>query len=339
MLGAVYRSKGVLEVVETEEPSVRSPEDVMVRVKACGVCGTDLKMLAGEYEGTEPPVILGHEFSGEVAGLGKSVRGLSLGDRVVVDPNLTCGVCFYCRNSQENLCIRMSTAGMNRNGGMAEYCLVDARTVYKIPLTMEFETAAFAEPLACVLNGVARARVKPGESVGVIGMGPIGLLFARALQRAGAANVIGFEVSEKRADRARRLGVSTVVDPSNESWQREVRSLTEGRGLDAAVDTAALPAATKTALESVRRGGRVVIFGIPPHGATLEIETELLVKSELELCGSFIDRHTFPRAIELLSSRSVEVGSLLTHLFPLRNAQAAFGVVRGGTGLKVQIRP
>lgn len=340
MLGAFYRSKNTLEVMETEKPRAASPTDVVVRVMACGICGTDLKMLAGEYEGTEPPVILGHEFSGEVAEVGSGVTGLHPGDRVVVDPNLTCGVCFYCRNSQENLCVKMSTTGMNRNGGMAEYCLVDARTAYKIPQSMEFETAAFAEPLACVLNGVNRARVVPGETVGIVGMGPIGMMFSRVIQRAGAARVVGFETNPDRAEKARRLGVSTVLDPSTgEAWKSQVRALTEGRGLDAVIDTAAVPQATRTALESVRRGGRVVIFGIPPHGATVEIETELLVKSELELSGSFIDRYTFPRAIELLASGSVEVGSLLTHVFPLSRANEAFEVVRSGKGIKVQVRP
>lgn len=339
MLGAFYRSRDVLTVMQTEEPEIRARTEVLVRVRACGICGTDIKMLRGEYEGTNPPVILGHEFAGEVVAVGRDVSNVGVGDRVAVDPNLTCGECFYCRNSQENLCTSMSTSGMNKNGGMAEYCILDARTVHRLPASLSFEKAAFAEPLACVLNGVRRAGVSPGETVAVVGLGPIGILFARVLERTGAARVVGFEVNEHRVSMARRLGVSTVLDPSADSWQQELRSLTGGRGVDVAIDAAAVPAASRTAIDSVRRGGRVVVFGIPPHGATLEIDTERLVKSELEVKGSFIDRFTFPNAVEMLATGAVDVTPLLTHVFRLQQAEEAFETVKGAKALKVQIHP
>jgi threonine dehydrogenase-like Zn-dependent dehydrogenase len=339
VLGAFYRSKGDLRVMEAEDPHVRGPSDVVLRVKACGVCGTDIKMLRGEYEGTRPPVILGHEFAGEVTEVGAAVRNVSVGDRAVADPNLTCGTCFYCRCSQENLCTDMVTTGMNRDGGMAEYCLVDSRTVYRVPAILAFHEAAFAEPLACVLNGVERARVNPGETIGVVGLGPIGLLFTRALRLAGAGRVIGFEISRERAELARGLGVSTVIDPTKDGWLAEVRSETEGRGVDAAIDAVATPAASRTAVDVLRRGGRTVIFGIPPHAAKLELDTERLVKSELTLMGSFIDRFTFPRDIAMLSEHAIDVGPLLTNTFALSDAERAFDAVVKSIGLKVQIRP
>jgi threonine dehydrogenase-like Zn-dependent dehydrogenase len=339
LIGAFYQSKGELRVMETQDPHVQAHTDVVLRVKACGICGTDLKMLRGEYEGTVPPVILGHEFSGEVVEVGEAVRDVAVGDRAVVDPNLTCGTCFYCRTSQENLCIDMTTTGMNRDGGMAEYCRVDSRTVYKVPDSLPFNEAAFAEPLACVLNGVDRVRVAAGETVGVVGLGPIGVLFAKVLERAGAGKVIGFEVDRERGAMARNLGISTVIDPSSGVWLDELRSETEGRGVDAAIDAVAVPAASRTAVDAVRRGGRVVIFGIPPHGAKLELDTERLVKSELTVMGSFIDRFTFPRAIDMLRKGAIDVAPLVTETYALEDAVRAFEAVRLGSGLKVQIRP
>ena len=197
MLGVFYRSKGELAVSQTGDPHPIDAADVIVRVRACGICGTDIKMLHGEYEGTRPPVILGHEFSGEVAEVGPAVENVSVGDRVVVDPNLTCGTCYYCRRSQENLCTQMVTTGMNRNGGMAEYCRVPSSTVHVVPSGLDFEVAAFCEPLACVLNGVNRAQVAPGDTVGVVGLGPIGLLFACARgERSRQGHRVGGEAGD-----------------------------------------------------------------------------------------------------------------------------------------------
>jgi threonine dehydrogenase-like Zn-dependent dehydrogenase len=311
----------------------------VVRVGVCGICGTDVKMLHGEYEGTAPPVILGHEFAGEVTEVGSGVENVVVGDHVVVDPNLTCGTCYYCRRSQENLCVSMITTGMNRNGGMAEYCKVSSSTVYAVPRGLPYEVAAFAEPLACVLNGVGRANVRAGDVVGVVGLGPIGVLFERVLREAGAGHVICFEVGAERRDLARRLGVSSVIDPAAPGWREELSELTGGRGVDAAIDAVGSPAASGTAIDSVRRGGTVVVFGIPPPGSRLGIDSTRLVTSELDLKGSFIDRFTFPSAIELLASGRVDVRPMVTHTFRLDEAAQAFDVVARGSGLKVQIRP
>jgi len=339
VLGVFYRSKNDLAVLEVEAPRVSSPTDVVVRVKACGICGTDIKMLHGEYGGTTPPVILGHEFAGEVTEVGSGVENVSVGDHVAVDPNLTCGMCYYCRRSQENLCVQMTTTGMNRNGGMAEYCRVPSSTVYVVPRDLPFDAAAFAEPLACVLNAVGRAGVRPGDVVGVVGLGPIGVLFARVLREAGAGEVVCFEVGAARRDLARRLGVSPVIDPALPGWREELSKLTGGRGVDVAIDAVGSPAASETAIESVRQGGTVVVFGIPPPRSKLELDSTRLVTSELDIKGSFIDRFTFPPAIELLASGRVDVRPLVTHAFRLDEAAKAFDAVSSGSGLKVQIRP
>jgi len=269
VLGAYYRSQNELAVLEADYPRVAAPSDVTVRVRGCGICGTDLKMLHGEYEGTAPPVILGHEFSGEVVEAGSAVENVTPGDHVVVDPNLTCGTCYYCRRSQENLCTSMVTTGMNRDGGMAEYCRVPSSTAYIAPASLPFEVAAFAEPLACVLNGVRRAGVAPGDTVGIVGLGPIGVLFARVLEQIGAGSVVGFEVSAERIALARGLGMVSIIDPGEARWREMVGDLTAGRGVDVAIDAVGSPLATRTAMESVRRGGRVVVFGIPPRGSRL----------------------------------------------------------------------
>jgi len=339
LLGVFYRSKNELTVEEVDDPHVADPSDVIVRVRACGICGTDMKMLHGEYPGTAPPVILGHEFSGEVAEVGPAVRNLTVGDRVVVDPNLTCGACFYCRRSQENLCTEMITTGMNRNGGLAEYCRVPAATVHAVPSGLPFEVAAFSEPLACVLNGVRRAEVAPGDTVGIVGLGPIGVLFSRVLERSGASSVIGLEVSPQRTALARRLGLSPILDPANPRWREELEGLTAGRGVDVAIDAVGSPAATGTAIGAVRRGGTVVVFGIPPGGTRIEIDSNRLVTSELELKGSFIDRFTFTPAIRMLAEGTFDVRPLITHTFGLADAPEAFETVVSGSGLKVQIRP
>jgi threonine dehydrogenase-like Zn-dependent dehydrogenase len=228
---------------------------------------------------------------------------------------------------------------MNRNGGLAELCVVDSTTVHAFPRSLPFQEAAFAEPLACVLNGVQRSGFAAGDSVAIVGLGPIGQLFARVFESMGARTVVGFEVNPERAEFARKLGVTAVIDPTKDGWQDDAQVRTGGLGFGAVVDAVATSVASKIAVEVVRRGGTVVIFGIPPHGAKLELETERLVKSEISVTGSFIDRFTFPRAIAMLSDRTVDVRPLLTEIFALADAKDAFEAVKKSRGLKVQVLP
>jgi threonine dehydrogenase-like Zn-dependent dehydrogenase len=338
LLGAFYHAKNDLKVMETKEPEINDPNEAIVRVRAAGICGTDLKILHGDYGGT-PPVILGHEFSGDVYEVGREVTNVRPGDRVVIDPNLTCGSCYFCLMSQENLCVDMKTTGLNRNGGFAEYCAVHSRTMLRVPDTLPHSEAALAEPLACVLNGFNRSRISAGDSVGIVGLGPIGLLYARVMEHAGVSKVVTFEVNPERAAMAEKLGIEIVIDPTRKGWLKRAMELTDGRGVDVAIDAAGSAAASQTALEIVRRGGRVNMFGIPRPGSKLEVDATRLVTSELEIKGSFIDRFTFLPAVTLLSERFIDVRPLITHSLPLSEARDAFSLVERGAGIKVELNP
>lgn len=338
MLGVFYYGINDLRIEETADSRIKNPTDVLVKVDTCGVCGSDIKTLHGEYGGN-PPVILGHEMSGDVGEVGSLVKNVKPGDRVVVDPNLTCGTCYYCRRGLENLCENVVTVGLHSNGGLSKYCVVPANAVYKIPDDLSYSEAALSEPLACVLNGFNRCQVKPGDYVGVVGLGPIGFLYSQLLKQSGAARVIVFEVKQDRTEAGKKMGIEHIINPAKQDWKKDFLELTDGRGVDVAIEVVGSPSAAKTALDIVRRGGRVNMFGINKPNVNLEIDAFRLTRYQLEVVGSFIDQFTFPAAIQMLSDRKVDVRPLITHVFPIKEARKAFDLMEQGKGIKIHIQP
>jgi threonine dehydrogenase-like Zn-dependent dehydrogenase len=280
-------------------------------------------------------VIVGHEFSGTIEDVGDEVT-LEPGAHVVVHPNIWCQTCWYCRSGHTNLCDRFVHIGSMRDGGAAELCVVPERMVYRVSDELAFDLAALAEPLACVLNGTKQASIHPGESALILGGGPIGLLYLILLKAAGASPLIVSEPSPHRARWARDLGADEVVDPRAANVQDVVLELTEGRGVDVAVDS--VGALLPDAVASVRKAGRVLVFGLNER-IEATIRPVDLVYREVSISGVYIARGTFPLAVKLLTENKLGFDRLVTHRLELEQFDEAIELLRTGEAVKALVVP
>ncbi|MBA7528777.1 D-arabitol-phosphate dehydrogenase [subsurface metagenome] len=335
MRAAVFEGEGKLVVKEVDIPKVRYDNEVRIKISQCGICGSDIRGL------TVPPqyvytknIAFGHEFVGRVDQVGEAVDWLVKGDRVVIDPNIGCGHCYFCRTGNVLLCPNMVTVGQQLNGGMAEYCVVPQTQLFKMPDNMSDEDGIFVEPMACVLNGVIRAALRPGEDVVIFGAGPMGLLHMLILRAAGAKNIIISEISENRRKFAKALGADICVDPESESLTKIVGRATEDLGVDLAVDTVGI--LLPQAIDVVRKGGKIISFGINEQKKITFNQAKTVLK-EINLIGAFAAKRTFPLAMKLLYKKDFSLSKLLTHKFPLEEVTKGIDLMKSGEGIKVSI--
>lgn len=296
---------GRLALRDLPDP-VAGPGEVLVRVGACGVCGTDRHLYRGEFP-SRPPVTLGHEFAGTVEAVGEGVGHLAPGDLMTADPNIPCGLCGPCRRGRPNLCEGNRALGVGRDGGFADLAIVPAVQAHRVPPEIGAEAAALTEPLACTLHGMDLAAVVPGMTVTVLGGGVIGLMAARLAALAGASVALVTRHPAKRA-LAESLGA---------------RALPSAQGLpqaDAVIECAGVPETVAQAPRLTRAGGAVVLLGVLPQGATVPIEPFDLVFREISLLGSFVNPSTHARAAALIASGAVPAGALVTRRVPLAEA-------------------
>ncbi len=336
MLAAVFEGNGRLAVKEVPVPTVRGDDEVLLRVDAASICGTDVHIL--EVPPGHPATvgaILGHEYVGTVLEKGPAVEGLEEGDRVVVDPNLTCGRCRYCRMGLPNMCENMTTLGIFLDGGFAAYNVAPSRVLHEISRDVPPETAVFAEPLSCVVNGTEKVCLHPGETVVVLGAGPIGLLFIQVFRAAGAGRIVVSEMAGARAKAAERSGAHVVVDPRRESLRDRVLAET-GIGADVVVD--AVGSLLPVALELVRRGGKVLLFGMN-QAAAPQVAQYYITRHELVVLGTYIAKHTFPPAVRVLESGAIDTSALVTHRVKVSTILEGFEAMRLGEAVKVVVTP
>lgn len=335
MMAAVFEGEGSLKVRQIPIPTIANPDDVLIRVEACSICGSDVRALAVPPEFIYVPnIIIGHEYCGIVEEKGSAVTSVDIGDRVVVHPNLWCGKCYYCRTGQTNLCSNITHLGNMVDGGMSEYSIVPERLVYKISKSVPAHVACLAEPLACVLNATGTVRVHPGENVVVLGAGPIGLIFA-CLYKAAGANVIVSEISEFRSGFARRVGADLVINPATEDLVARVCSETLV-GADLVVD--AVGVLLPEALRLVRKGGQIVLFGLNEK-TPVELNQSSITFREVTVRGTYIAKGTFPMAVQLLEKQTLPIEHLITHRLRLNQCVQGFELMRDGSGIKVVIEP
>ncbi|MHA1819866.1 MAG: alcohol dehydrogenase catalytic domain-containing protein [Promethearchaeota archaeon] len=337
-LAARYYAPGKIEVEEEDEPEPIAGE-VLVKVKNSGICGTDYHIYKGEIRGlVEPGVVLGHEFSGVIEALGEGVDGTKLneGDLVAIEPNLYCGKCHYCRNAKKHFCENWSAVGLSRDGGFEEHVSVPLQAIYKVPKGLSLEKAAFFEPMACVLHGIERGRVRVGEYVVVQGAGSIGQLYIQALKNLGVGKIIVSDIDDSKLKLAERSGADVVVNPNKEGLREVVMSETDGMGVQVFIDAAGVLGAIKTGMEVLENTGRIVIFGVPPEGAKAEVVPYEIYRREIEIIGSFTNPYTNEAALEML--KKVDVSGILTNKIKLEEIVDKGMEVIGTPGvLKVQI--
>jgi threonine dehydrogenase-like Zn-dependent dehydrogenase len=335
MKAAQYTKPGHLDVVSQPLRPLNADE-VLIDVEACGICGTDLHIVEGTSRST-PPVVLGHEYAGTIVETAKGVRGCAVGDRVAVDPNIACGECFYCRRGLVHLCSALRALGVDIDGGMAEFCIVPAQQLYPLG-TLGPEISAFIEPLSCAVHGIDRAGVRAGDTVVVLGGGPVGQMMLQLARISGAANTILVEPVREKRELGETLGASLTLDPAAGDVAERLRPVL-GEGADVVIECAGLTSTSTLALELARRGGTVEFFGVCPIGATIPLEPNKVYFKELTIVGSYVNPHTFSRAIALLRSGSVRVDSFPIARFPLDGVHEALRYHRESLTLKSIITP
>jgi len=344
MIQHVLTRPGNLEKREVPTPTLE-PGDVLLRVGALTLCGSDVRVFTGEKTGgVQWPTVLGHEFSGEVVQVGSAADDHLLGTHNAVIPWVFCGACPPCRRGQSNLCPNVEIFGYQLPGGMSEYVRIPRRAVENgslVPVSsdMPAPVAALSEPAACVFHGHLRCRLNVGSSVLILGGGPIGTLHTKFAFRAGASRVLVSEPDAERAARIRGLG-AVVVDPIETDVVVAARELTDGEGVDASIVCIGIPQLAATAIASTRPGGVVNLFAGFGHRGVGELDLNAIHYNQLDVVGN-VDATVseFYTAARLIAAGEIEVESMISHTFPLAQAHEALEVARSGRGMKVVIVP
>lgn len=303
-------------IVTQREIPTPGPDEVLIKVMASGICGTDVHIFRGEYLG-DYPVIPGHEFSGTVEAVGSQVKRIKAGDRVAVEPNIACDNCPQCLNNRQNFCQNWQATGVTLPGGMEQYVTAPEKAVFDIG-DLPFDQASFMEPLSCVIHGIERTHIELADRVAVLGAGPIGDLMLQMARIQGAAQVTMLESNPGRAELARQLGADRVVSALEEL---------ELDTYDVVIDATGVLPVMNRSVDFVRSGGTVLLFGVPPQGKNLEIEAFKLFQKGLTVLSSYTSVRNSFQAIGLLRSGQVKVQDLISHHLPLKDLPKALEMI------------
>ncbi|OMF21942.1 alcohol dehydrogenase [Paenibacillus sp. FSL H8-0548] len=343
MKAAVLESQGSIEVKQVPIPSVKADE-ALVEVKCIGICGSDVHYYEhgkiGRYE-VKQPLILGHELAGVVVEVGENVQHIKVGDRVAVEPGVTCGRCENCKSGRYNLCpdvVFMATPPVD--GAWAEYVAVRADFLFPMPDEMSFEEGALLEPLSVGFHAMKRAQVQPEDRVLVTGLGPIGQLAVAAARLFGVSEIYGSDVVEYRRELAKTMGVTDVCDPMTESLQDKVNEWSHGKGVDVIIETSGNAGAIAASTAHVKRGGKIVLVGLPA-AASIGINVNELIDGEIDVLGVFRYANTYPAAIRALQSGKIQLEKTITHKFKLDDIQEALDMAihQKNSSMKIMIYP
>lgn len=316
MKAAVFYGKKDLRIEDIPVPAARDGE-VLVRVHACGICGTDVHIFNGDEGAAKTPAgtALGHEFAGEVVAVGAGVTRAAMGDRVCVDPNKLCGECDYCLGGIGHFCEHMIGIGTTVNGGFEEYVSVPQSQVWRVPDHVTYGEAAMTEPVSCCLHGIDLCGIQPGQTVAVIGCGMIGLLMLQLAKLSGAAKVIAVEPVAVKREQAKRLGADLVVDPA------DLASVSLPR-IDCVIECVGRVETMQTAVAIAGNRSTVMLFGLTAPSDKMEIRPFDIFKREITIKASFINPYTFGRALALIGSGKIDVSSMVAYREPLAELPA-----------------
>lgn len=340
MKAAYFLGNQTFEVREVPVPEIKADE-IVIQNMACGVCGTDVHIYHGEPGSAEvnPPIVLGHEYAGEVVRVGSAVEDIKAGDHVTVDPNIYCGKCSYCRDGKKQMCPLMEAVGVTRDGGFAEYSVVPAAQAFRLNPEIPFEFGAMAEPVACCLHGIDLAQIKAGDTVCIVGGGAIGLIMVQLAKLSGAAKILLSEPNGKRRAAAEKLGADETLDPMDEaSWNR-FSSLTGGEGADVVIECVGNTPAVQSAFRFAKKGATVLLFSVPKVDAAFELPLFDVFKKELTIKGSFVNPCTHRRAVELINSAKLDFAPIITHRFGVNQLTEAISMQMSDESIKVVVKP
>ncbi|HEX4265257.1 MAG TPA: galactitol-1-phosphate 5-dehydrogenase [Verrucomicrobiae bacterium] len=320
------------------------PDEVLVRVRACGICGSDVHGMDGSSGRRIPPIVMGHEAAGVIAATGGLVTGWKKGDRVTFDSTVSCGECWYCRRGEINLCENRRVLGVScgeyrRHGAFAEYVAVPQLILYRLPDNLSFEQAAMVEAVSVAVHAVERTPLSLNAAVAVVGTGMIGLLIVQVLRARGCGQIIAIDLDEGKLKLAQQFGATHILPAAETDLQGKIRLLTSGRGVDAAFEVVGLPATVKTAVESVRKGGSITLVGnLKPQ---VDLPLQAVVTRELTLIGTCASAGEYPACLDLIASGKVNVTDFISATPPLEEGAQWFErLYAGEKGLmKVLLKP
>lgn len=317
---------GKLVYGDVPEP-VPMDDEVLVEVKACGICGSDIHGLDGSTGRRLPPLVMGHEAAGVITQLGSAVSGWSVGDRVTFDSTVSCGDCWYCRRGDINLCDRRSVLGVaiedyHRDGAFAQYVAVPARILYRIPDAVSFHHAAMTEPLSVAFHGVHLARPEVTETAVVVGTGMIGLLIVQVLRASGCGKIIAVDLEQEKLRKAQDQGADLGLDPRAPDFKERVLAETDGHGADMCLEAVGATPAIQAAIDVVRKGGRVVLVGnVSPK---VEIPLQAVVSRQIALLGSCASNGEYPNCLRLIEKGQINLDPMISARPPLAEGASWF---------------
>lgn len=332
-----------LDIVDMPKPEV-GPEDLLVQVKACGICGSDIHGYDGSSGRRIPPLVMGHEAAGVVAAVGKQVRGFAEGDRVTFDSTVSCGRCGSCRRGSINLCENRQVLGVScnefkRHGAFAEYVVVPQNIAYQLPSQLKFEHAALIEAVSIAVHAANRTPVKLGDTAVVVGSGMIGLLVVQAIRLAGCSRVIAVDLEDSKLEIAKSLGADYTLNAKTVDVIAEVKKLTDGKGADVSLEVVGATPTVRSAIECTRKGGSITLVGnLAPN---VELPLQAVVTRELSIYGSCASNGEYPQCIDYLSRGDIKVQPLITATANLDEGPSWFErLYRGEPGaMKVILQP
>lgn len=345
MKAQVFYGPQDMRLEDIPTPSPKEGE-LLIKVEACAVCGTDVRIYYSGHHNVKPPQIIGHEITGTVVEIGSGVEGYSIGDKVTVVTPVGCGHCKYCISGRVNLCSSFRAIGYNFPGGYAEYMVLPQEAVrqgnaIKLPPNADLEEASLIEPLSCVLNGQKYLNIGFTDTIVVIGSGPIGCMHTAVARAKGARKIILADIQAKRLEMAKPFGADIFVDSSKEDLVEVVKRETDGVGADVIIVAAPSGQAQEQALQMVAKGGRISFFGgLPGDRANITLNSNIVHYNEVSIFGAYAsNKYQYYEAAMLLSSGRVSLKKLITHVLPLEELVKGIELVRQGEALKVVIKP
>ncbi len=338
-MSAVFYGPGMMKL-EDRVLTLPGTHEVVIRVETCGVCGTDFHIASGEAP-ARAPVVLGHEYCGQVVEVGDMVRSVYVGDWVAIDPNMPCGQCAQCRLGQPHLCSSLEALGVTKDGGFAAYSVAPESQCHRIPEGLSPVEGAFAEPVACCVHGIALAGIQAGDDVVIFGAGPIGLILMQLALGAGAARVVVSEPVASRRDLAMKLGAACAVDPSDMT-EEEIRAeiaVMVPHGARVVIETAGRADTVRASVSVAARGGAVLLFAVAPEKLEVPISPFEIYRKELRIQGSYVNPYTFSRGLSMLASGKVNVKPLVERDVALDELPEILSSGRSSGGAKLMVRP
>jgi threonine dehydrogenase-like Zn-dependent dehydrogenase len=322
MLAAVFhkgKNGGKIDLETVEIPQIENEDQILIEVKACGICGTDLKILEGGHPANDN-IILGHEFVGIVKEVGASVEDLKVNDKVVIDPNEKCGYCINCRRGHSNLCEYMAsgtTFGIFQHGGFAKYSVIPRSCIFKLPNNIDLTAAALIEPLSCAVHCHNLADVKESDNVVIMGAGPMGLIIESVIRKHPIKRLICVELDEWRIQKALEIGADYVINPQKQNIKEEVMKITNDEGADVIIDAVGFSETFENSLKIWASGAHLILFG-QDFRAEAKIKPNDLVRYQRKITGSYIGyAEDFLDAIELIANKIIDYDRIITHKIPL----------------------